>query len=195
MWQMLVLLLNPNTPVLHRQKFCLVKERRCKHGLINRCMLEEERHALAIVRPPASFGKLFMVSESIIPICIRLTVGLMSIVSIRSQSSFLSSCGTVLVTTIFLSLLPFNASIALPLKMPCVTMASTSLAPSAMSTSAALTSVPQVSAISSTRIAVLPSTSPTSTILETSLGRVRSLCMSAKPRFKPSAIDVALRED
>lgn len=110
----------------------------------------------------------------------------------RSQSSFLSSWGTVLVTTIFLSLLPLRASMAFPLRIPCVTMASASLAPSEISTSAALTSVPQVSAMSSTKIAVLPRTSPTSTIRETSLGRVRSLWMRANPRFKPSAIEVAL---
>jgi hypothetical protein len=56
-----------------------------------------------------------------------------------------------------------------------------------------LTSVPQVSAMSSTRMATLSSTSPTSTMRETSLGRARSLWMRAKPRSRRSAIDVALQ--
>lgn len=52
--------------------------------------------------------------------------------------------------------------------------------------------VPQVSAMSSTRMATLSTTSPTSTILPTTLGRGRSLWISAKPRSRRSAIDVAL---
>ena len=67
----------------------------------------------------------------------------MSIVSIRSQTSFFASWGTVLVTTIFLSLLPFRASMAFPLKMPWVTIAIASLAPPwSIKTLAALTRVP-----------------------------------------------------
>lgn len=74
---------------------------------------------------------------------------------------------------------------------------------------AASTIVPQVSAISSTRIAVLPLTSPTSTIPATSLAfclythththtlpymvcLYTSLCISAKPTFSLSAIEVTL---
>lgn len=59
--------------------------------------------------------------------------------------------------------------------------------------SAALTSVPQVSAMSSTRMAVLDATEPTRTMRETSLGRARSLCMRAKFRSRRSAMEVALR--
>lgn len=116
----------------------------------------------------------------------------MSIVSIRSHLFFFSSCGTVFVTTSFFSWLPFSFSMALPLKMPWVTMAMASRAPCSITTSAALTSVPQVSAISSTMIATRSRTSPTSTMRETSFGRARSLWISAKPRSSPSAIEVAL---
>lgn len=53
--------------------------------------------------------------------------------------------------------------------------------------------VPQVSAMSSTRMATLSTTSPTSTIRPTTLGRGRSLWIRAKPRSRRSAIDVALK--
>jgi hypothetical protein len=58
--------------------------------------------------------------------------------------------------------------------------------------SAACTTVPHVSAMSSTRIATLPFTSPTSTIDATSLAFLRSLWISAKSMFNLSAIDVTL---
>ena len=52
--------------------------------------------------------------------------------------------------------------------------------------------VPQVSAMSSTRMATLSTTSPTSTMRPTTLGRGRSLWIRAKPRSRRSAIAVAL---
>ena len=58
--------------------------------------------------------------------------------------------------------------------------------------SAAFAKVPQVSAMSSTIIAVRPVTSPTRTIRETSFGRARSLWMRAKGRSRRSAMEVAL---
>lgn len=58
--------------------------------------------------------------------------------------------------------------------------------------SAAWHIVPQVSAISSTKMATLSFTSPTSTILSTSLAFFRSLWIRAKSTFSRSAIDVTL---
>jgi len=116
----------------------------------------------------------------------------MSIVSIRSHSAFFQSCGTVFVTTSFVSCEALIVSMALPLRMPWVTMAMADFAPWLMTTSAALQRVPHVSAMSSTMIATLSLTSPTRTMRETSLGRARSLWMRAKPKSRPSAIDVAL---
>ena len=58
--------------------------------------------------------------------------------------------------------------------------------------SAALQNVPQVSAMSSTRIATLPLTSPTSTIDATSFAFLRSLWIRAKSTFSLSAIEVTL---
>ncbi len=106
----------------------------------------------------------------------------------------------------------------LPLKMPCVTIAMTSRAPCSLTVAAAFLQrdlwsaplcplimftlvwcfhsayarVPQVSAMSSTNMATLSTTSPTSTIRPTTFGRGRSLWMRAKPRSRRSAIDVAL---
>ena len=71
--------------------------------------------------------------------------------------------------------------------------ATTSLAPCSMSVLAAFAKVPHVSAISSTRIQVLFTTFPTSTILETSFGRARSLWMMANWRSRRSAIEAALQ--
>ena len=131
------------------------------------------------------------------PLCVlriaSANVGLISITLSRSQISIFPCSGTVFVTTTLLSLLLFRVSIALPLKIPCVTIATTSRALCAMTVSAAFTSVPQVSAMSSTRIAILFSTSPTSTMRDTSFGRARSLWIRAKPRSRRSAMDVALR--
>lgn len=70
-------------------------------------------------------------------------------------------------------------------------MASTSFAPCSFSVDAALSSVPHVSAMSSTRIAILSLTSPTRTIRPTTLGRGLSLWMSAKGTSRRSAMDVA----
>lgn len=95
-------------------------------------------------------------------------------------------------TTTRLSLLPFSVSIALPLRMPCVTIATTSCAPFPIKVSAALTKVPHVSAMSSTRMAMRSWTSPTRTMRETSLGRGRSLWIRAKPTSRRSAREVAL---
>nr|POE46921.1 hypothetical protein CFP56_00253 [Quercus suber] len=161
-----------------------------------------ERNTGATVRPPhpspttpaalpPSCPKL-----TLSPLCVRrhasASVGEMSIVSMRLHSFFFSACGTVLVTTSLRSWLPFSFSIAFPDRMPCVTMAIASRAPCSMTTSAALTSVPHVSAMSSTMIAMRSRTSPTSTMRDTSFGRARSLWIRAKPRSSPSAIDVAL---
>jgi hypothetical protein len=55
-----------------------------------------------------------------------------------------------------------------------------------------LARVPQVSAMSSTRMQVMSLTEPTRTMRETSLGRARSLWMRAKGRSRRSAIEVAL---
>ena len=76
--------------------------------------------------------------------------------------------------------------------MPCVTIATTSRAPCAITVSAAFANVPHVSAMSSTRRAILSCTSPTSTIRETSLGRGRSLWIRANWRSRRSAMEVAL---
>lgn len=63
--------------------------------------------------------------------------------------------GTVLVTTSLLKAShEFKFPIALPDRIPCVQMPRTSAAPLSLSVSAALTIVPSVSAISSTRIAI-----------------------------------------
>ena len=66
--------------------------------------------------------------------------------------STLSPKGTVLVTTKADRTLPFSVSIAFPERIPWVTRARTSLAPCSLSTEAALTRVPQVSAISSYKL-------------------------------------------
>lgn len=130
------------------------------------------------------------------PLCVLLqasaSVGLISIISILLHRPSLSPSGTVFVTTTLLNLLPFKVSMAFPERMPCVTMATTSRAPCAITVSAALTKVPHVSAMSSTRIAMRSWTSPTSTMRLTSLGRGRSLWIRAKPRSSLSAIEVAL---
>ncbi|KAH3679785.1 hypothetical protein WICPIJ_008519 [Wickerhamomyces pijperi] len=81
---------------------------------------------------------------------------------------------------------------ALPDKIPCVTMAMTDLALFSSKTSAALAKVPQVSAISSTIIQILSVTSPTSTILDTSLALALSLWIKAKFKSKRSAKPAAL---
>jgi len=107
----------------------------------------------------------------------------------------LSECGMVLEATTASRRDLLILSSALPEKMPCVTMASTRAAPFSSSTSAAMPRVPQVSAMSSTRMAVLPATLPTRTMRETSLAFLRSLWMSAKSTSSLSAIDVALVED
>lgn len=65
-------------------------------------------------------------------------------------------------------------------------------APWFLSVSAALASVPQVSAMSSIRIAILSLTSPTKTMEPTTFGLGRSLWISAKAQPKRSAIAVAL---
>lgn len=130
------------------------------------------------------------------PLCVlrqaSASVGLISIISILLHRPSLSPSGTVFVTTTLLNLLPFKVSMAFPERMPWVTMATTSRAPCAITVSAALTRVPHVSAMSSTRIAVRSWTSPTSTMRLTSLGRGRSLWIRAKPRSSLSAIEVAL---
>ena len=76
-------------------------------------------------------------------------VGLMSITRSLGHRSTLSPSGTVLVTTSADRTLPFRVSMALPDRMPWVTRARTDLAPFSLSTAAALTRVPQVSAMSS----------------------------------------------
>ena len=58
--------------------------------------------------------------------------------------------------------------------------------------SAAWQKVPQVSAMSSTKIAILSLTSPTSTIVATSLAFFLSLWISAKSTFSLSAMEVTL---
>lgn len=116
----------------------------------------------------------------------------MSMVTILSHSFFFSSCGTVLVTTRCFSWLLLILLIASPLRIPCVTIAMADVAPFSMTTSAALHRVPQVSAMSSTMIAVRPFTLPTKTIRLTSFGRARSLWMSANSVLRLSAIAVAL---
>lgn len=133
------------------------------------------------------------------PLCVLLQasaiVGLTSIVSNFSHRPFFSSCGTVFVTTTRLSLLAFSVSIALPLRMACVTMARTSEAPCSAQSFAAVASVPHVSAMSSTRIAMREDTVPTRTILLISLGRGRSLWIRAKGASRRSAMEVALEFD
>ncbi|KAH3681292.1 hypothetical protein WICPIJ_007753 [Wickerhamomyces pijperi] len=71
-------------------------------------------------------------------------------------------------------------------------MEMTSLAPLSNKVSAALTKVPQVSAISSIRIQILSVTSPTRTILDTSLAFWRSLWIKAKFKSNLSAVEATL---
>lgn len=148
------------------------------------------------MQEPHSVGACVNKKLTLSPLCVlriaSASVGLISITLNLSHLSPLSPNGTVFVTTTLLNLLLFSVSIAFPDKIPCVTIATTSRALCAMTVSAALTSVPHVSAMSSTRIAILFSTSPTRTMRETSLGRARSLWMRAKPRSRRSAMDVAL---
>lgn len=102
------------------------------------------------------------------------------------------SCGMVLVTTKASKVAALIRGIAGPENMPCVKMAYTLEAPASDNFWAAWQTVPHVSAISSTRMAVRSRTSPTSTIEATSLAFLRSLWMRAKSTFKRSAIEVTL---
>ena len=72
----------------------------------------------------------------------------------RRTVTCLSACGMVLEATTLSSRDLLIFSRADPEKMPCVTIAITLLAPCSSSTSAAMPSVPHVSAMSSTRMAV-----------------------------------------
>ena len=75
-----------------------------------------------------------------------------------------------------------------------VTMAMILPAPWLFSVSAALAKVPQVSAMSSIRMATLSLTSPTRTMEPTTFGLGLSLWISAKAQPRRSAIAVALGE-
>lgn len=70
-------------------------------------VLEEERDRFAVVCTTAGFCELYRLSAfhscGLTRVNVILTVGLMSMVSILGHSSFLSSCGTVLVTTSFVN--------------------------------------------------------------------------------------------
>lgn len=79
------------------------------------------------------------------------------------------------------------------LSTPCVTIAITLSAPHSDNLSAANAKVPQVSAMSSTKMATFPCTFPTSTILDTSFAFLRSLWNRAKSTFSRSANEVALQ--
>ena len=103
-----------------------------------------------------------------------------------------TACGIELVTISFSISLSLSTCIALPLKIPCVTSARTVLAPFARRCFAASARVPHVSAMSSIRIAVLPSTLPTRTMRAISLAFLRSLWNRAKSRSSEAAIDEAL---
>ena len=116
----------------------------------------------------------------------------MSITSILLHRTWFSPCGSVFVTISFSSALFVTFSSASPLRIPCVTIAYTLVAPPSARCCAAKHSVPHVSAMSSTRIATLSFTCPTSTIRETELAFFRSLWNSAKSTPSRSAIDVAL---
>ena len=59
--------------------------------LVDRRVLEEETNALAVVGSTTRFGKLFGVRKLLSCNSELLTVGLISMVTILSQSSFLSS--------------------------------------------------------------------------------------------------------
>ena len=120
------------------------------------------------------------------------STGPMSITSILLHRSWFVPCGSVFVTISFSSALFVTLSSAFPLRIPCVTIAYTCDAPPSARCRAAKHSVPHVSAMSSTRIATLSFTCPTSTIRETELAFFRSLWNSAKSTPSRSAIDVAL---
>ena len=76
-------------------------------------------------------------------------------------------------------------------KIPCVTSANTRSAPLSFRRSAAKSSVPHVSAMSSIKTAILSFASPTRTMRDTSLAFLRSLWKRAKSTPSWSAIDVA----
>lgn len=101
-----------------------------------------------------------------------------------------SSCGIVLVTTTASKQALLILEIAGPEKIPWVKIAYTFVAPASISFSAAWQIVPQVSAMSSTRMATLSLTSPTRTIEATSFAFWRSLWMSANSTLRRSAIEV-----
>lgn len=124
------------------------------------------------------------------------------------------SCGIELVTTTASKQALLILEMAGPEKMPCVSMAYTLVAPASKSLnwstrcvkvallgerivgiylSAAWQMVPQVSAMSSTKMATRSLTSPTRTMAATSLAFFRSLWISAKSTLRRSAIDVTLQ--
>lgn len=107
---------------------------------------------------------------------------------ILEQSFMCPSCGIVFVTTTASKHALLILDIAGPEKMPCVRIAYTFVAPASISFSAAWQMVPQVSAMSSTRIATRSFTSPTSTMDATSLAFFRSLWIRANSTFSLSAV-------
>ena len=116
----------------------------------------------------------------------------MSSTSIFLHAAWFAFCGSVFVTISFSKLLASIVSSAFPLSIPCVTKPNTFTAPASERCDAARQSVPQVSAMSSTSIAVLSFTFPTSTMRDTSFAFFRSLWNNAKSTPSLSAIEVAL---
>lgn len=108
------------------------------------------------------------------------------------QSFIWVSWGMVFVTTTASKQALFILEMAGPEKIPCVKIAYTLVAPAAVNFSAAWQMVPHVSAISSTKMATLSFTSPTSTMESTSFAFFLSLWIRANSTFNLSAMEVTL---
>lgn len=91
---------------------------------------------------------------------------------ILGQFSMCSSCGMVFVTTTASKHALLMRWMAGPEKIPCVRIAYTFVAPASTSLSAAWTIVPQVSAMSSTKMATRSLTSPTWRLMESFMFKV-----------------------
>src|SRR4051794_7312205 len=100
------------------------------------------------------------------------------------------SIGSVLVTMTSLTRLFLSRSTAGPERTPCVAVTMTSAAPASKRVSAAFTIVPPVSIMSSTRMQTRPSTSPTTRLATTSLGRMGSRVLWMNASGVPPSLSV-----
>lgn len=187
--------------------FEFVSEWTCHHWrFLVRNIGEQIRHALAIVRSADGLRKhhrhinalqkriknvtMINVSNKLQHHRWYTSLGCVPLTCIFGQSFMCPSWGMVLVTTTASKQASFIREMAGPLKIPCVSIAYTLVAPASTSLSAAWQIVPHVSAISSTRMATRSFTSPTNTIDATSFAFLRSLWIKANSTFSRSAIEV-----